>query len=163
MTGITDTTGIASTRKQLTQARLTLSDAREHFDLIKAKAEQRAIHALNGSAGKNDEERKRNLTIALATDSEYLRARQWVRDCERQVAEAETDLEIFSDQRRAEEWNVRLQLIIALDRNQISSDTPGDDVSHDDVLDNEGLETLQRQTFNTTDKAKAYADMDELF
>lgn len=168
-TGITDTTGLQSARRALTGCRLALQEARDEYELERARAEQRALIKMNGSAGRNEEERRRNLTVALAEDEQFIKARRWLRQCEAQVAEAERDLEIALDQRRAEEWGIRLQLVVALDRAGVRSDAPGDDSSIDDAADEEVMSNLAqyrewRQAHAAQiDTNRAYREMDEVF
>jgi hypothetical protein len=144
-TGITDIAHLAHCRQALAAAEIDVRAAKDEFEVIKASAERAAIERMNGSAGKNEEERKRNLLLALAADPHYQRALAMLRRCEAEVTRAQAELEIAQDQRRAEEWGIRLALIAALDRQRVHAEQPGDDSSFDDVTDDEYLEALAAQ------------------
>lgn len=159
MTGITDTLGLRQARENLTGARIQLQDARDAFDYQKASAEYRIIAKLNGTYGKNEEERKRNLILALGEDSEYQRALAHFRQAESAVVRAEGDLEVMQDQRRAEEWGIRLALVTALERASIPTDAEGNDESFEDAV----TEGVGRKLINLTEKRRAYAEINELF
>lgn len=168
-TGLADTRGLALARQNLTEARIHLQAKQDDEKIARAYAERDAISALNGSAGKNDEERRRNLLLALENDKAYQRTLHELRKAEAAVSRAETELELAQDQRRAEEWGIRLQLVIALDRAGVTSDAPGDDVSFDDTADEEVMSNLNQYRERKAAHAeqinrnRAYREMDEVF
>jgi hypothetical protein len=167
-TGLHDLEGLRTARLVLTNLRGALQIAKDAHDLVKAQAEARAIELLNGSAGRNEDERKRNLVIALGADPEYRQALRGLRDAETAVGRAETDLDLALDQRRAEEWGVRLSLVAALDRLGIPSNTPGSDESFDEVADEVVSEYSAYQAKREAhaahiDQQRAYREMDEVF
>lgn len=135
MTGIYDTTHLDHCRRTLAEAEIDLRSTRDMYEAAKAQAEHRAIAAMNGSAGKNEEERKRNLALKLLADRDYQRALTRLREAEAAVTTAQMEYDVACDQRRAEEWGIRLQLVIALDRQRVTSEQPGDDTSFEDAAD----------------------------
>jgi hypothetical protein len=143
-TGIMDTAHLRRAREQVAAARVDVLEAKDVFEATKAEAEARAIASLNGNAGKNEEERKRNLTIALNKDNYYRKALLRLREAEATLIDADAELEIAQDQRRAEEWGVRLALITALERAAVPSDAPGDDVIFEDAAVEVGNRALER-------------------
>ena len=156
MTGLLDTHHLRHCRAHLAEARVVCQATKDIFERHRAQAEYRAVLAMNGSAGKNEEERKRNLTIALGSDSEYQAALSTLRAAEAEGIRAEAELEAVLDQRRAEEWQVRLALVNALDRASIPAEAPGDDVSFDDAGDARVMNTVY-------DRARVQQEVDELF
>lgn len=121
----------------LASARAALRAAQDASKLETAAAEQRAIAALNGSAGKNEDERKRNLTIALARDADYTGALAWLRSCEFAVDRLEAALERQRDARREQEWAIRLRMVEVLEARAVYPDEgePMDSVLDDEIAD----------------------------
>lgn len=120
-------------RQQLAEARSNLRSAKDHYDLTKAEAEQRAVLI---AGGKNEEERKRNLVVALAQDNTYIAARDALRKAEAEVDRQEALLEGARDARRYDEWTVRARLIDALISAGIQTDSsdPAGDSAFDDAM-----------------------------
>lgn len=130
-----DTTGFTELRLSLAVARSRLRAAKDSHELAKAEAEQRAISA--GLAnGKNAEERSRALTLILAHDDDYLPALGNLRHAEHEVDRLEALLEGARDARRVDEWRIRAQLVDALNRAGVRSDSPdrAGDGAFDDAL-----------------------------
>lgn len=123
-------------RLQLAQARANLRSAKDEFDIVVALSEQRAIEAAGGSIGRNEEERKRNLRIALANDGSYGNALMELREAEAEVDRQEALLEGARDARRYDEWTIRARLIDALVGTDIPSDSsdPAGDAAFDDAM-----------------------------
>lgn len=138
MTGLTDTHHLRHCRAAVAEARIATQTAKDAHEAERAMAEFRGQ-----VVGKNAEERKTALTVALASDVAYQRVLAAYRAAEAELIRAEAELEVALDQRRAEEWGVRLALINALDRAGVPSDAPGDDVSFDDAADEAGAELIE--------------------
>lgn len=121
----------------LASARAALRAAQDAYKLETAAAEQRAIAALNGSAGKNEDERKRNLTLALAQDAAYTQALTWLRSAEFAVDRLEAALARQQDARREREWAIRLRMVEALEARAVYPDDgePMDAVMDDEIAD----------------------------
>lgn len=97
-TGVKDLHHLTACRRHLVAMEIALKQAKDEYDQVRAYRERKVIAELNGSAGKNEEERRRNLAVALAEDVV----------------------------RRAEEWGIRLQMTITLDRQRIFPDSSDD-------------------------------------
>lgn len=124
--------GFTELRLSLTEARARLRSAKDAYEVAKAEAEQKAISA--GLAnGKNAEERSRALTLILAHDDDYLPALGNLRHCEHEIDRLEALLESARDARRVDEWRIRAQLVEALNRAGVQSDSP--DRSGDGAFD----------------------------
>lgn len=136
--------GIPEIRIQLASARDQLRHAKDMHEMVKAEAEQRAIDAAGGSIGKNEAERSRALTLALARDPQYRGALTQVRVYEAEVDRLEALLEGARDARRLDEWSIRARLAEALLYAGIQSDHTDltGDASFDDATDHLTLETL---------------------
>ena len=131
-------------RIQLASVRDQLRHAKDTLTLTQAEAEQRAIDLAGGAIGKNEAERTRALTLALARDSAYRGALTAVRVYEAEVDRLEALLEGAKDARRVDEWAIRARLADALLTAGVLSDsldTNGDD-AFDDTTDHFTLETL---------------------
>lgn len=137
MTGIPDTHYLRSCRAVVAEARIACQAAKDAHEREKALAEWRAA-----PQGKNESERKTALGVALASDAAYQCALAAHRAAEAELVRAEAALEVALDQRRAEEWQVRLALVNALDRASVPSDAPGDDASFDDAADDASFRHL---------------------
>lgn len=150
---------------QIAIARMDHSDAQSALKLTRARAEQDVIGALNGSYGKNAEERERQLLLGLATHSGYQSALRSAREAETALLMLEADLEVYKDARRQEEWSIRAELARA-----IGARAPGaDEGDHgiDEVADEEGVSDLvsdyQRQRQIGAERSRIYAEMAELY
>jgi hypothetical protein len=137
-TGLTDTIHLRRCRAALAEARVAAQLAKDEHERERAQAEWRAA-----ISGKNESERKTALAVALAADERYQGALAGLRAAEAEVIRAEAELEAAQDQRRAEEWQVRLALVNALDRASVPSDAPGDDTSFDDAADAVGTDAIE--------------------
>ncbi len=137
-TGIADIYHLRHCRAAVAEARITLATAKDVLDSERGLAEFRA-----NVSGRNESERKTALTVALANDPLYQRVLSAYRAAEAEQIRAEAELEVALDGRRAEEWQVRLALVNALDRASVPSDAPGDDVSFDDTADEAGAEMIE--------------------
>ena len=93
--------------------------AKDDLKIAKARAEQDIISQLNGSYGKNAEERERQLTIGLADHKAYQFVLNTARGFENQLLQAEADLAMYLDTRRQDEWAVRAALVNALEKRAI--------------------------------------------
>lgn len=132
-----------SIRLKLVNTRADLRDAKDAL----AVAEARVASATNG---KNAEERKTNLVLALSQDGEYCRLLTQVRQCETKIEQNEADLECFKDQRRADEWGVRLRLVEALERKGREDD--GRDSGFDEAADDEVWQNTMRSIAGEPDE-----------
>ncbi len=137
-TGIVDTVHLRRCRADVAEARIAVVTARDAHERERALAELRAA-----VQGRNETERKTALGVALAADAAYQLVLTALRAAEAELVRAETALEVALDQRRAEEWQVRLALVNALDRASVPSDAPGDDASFDDAGDAAGAEMIE--------------------
>lgn len=153
---MTNPSHLRDARSRAAEAQIALVMAKDLEAQIRNEAELRAIRTLNGTAGKNEEERKRNLACALRQDSAYCEAHRQLRCAEIAVTYAETELEIAIDARRDTEWRIRLALAQALDRASIPVETPGEDGAFEHTLDSAA-------THAVLNRATAYADINELF
>lgn len=161
MTGILDLHHLRRCRAAHAEARVAVQTAKDFHERQRALAEWRAQ-----PQGKNESERKTALGVALASDADYQCALTALRAAEAELVRAEAELEAALDQRRAEEWQVRLALVNALDRASVPSDAPGDDVSFDDAADEAGaemIETYARAKQRHADYIAAQRGVDELF
>lgn len=143
------TAGFTELRLSLADARDKLRQAKDAFEVVEAQAEQRAID--NGLAGgKNIEERQRNTLLALQQDSTYLAALKALRNAEANVDRLEALLEGTRDARRIDEWRIRAQLVDALNRAGVASDSPdrAGDGAFDDAAQAE-LDNLSHGDLNS--------------
>jgi len=109
--------------------------AKEDLKVAKARAEQDIIASLNGTYGKNAEERERQLLIGLSDHKAYQFALNTARGFENELLQAEADLAMYLDTRRQDEWAVRAALVNALEKRAIF--TTGSEDSAEAVLDSE--------------------------
>lgn len=144
-------TALPDLRIQLAEARIALSKARDTEKIARAAAEHHAIASLNGSAGRNAEERERNLILALDKDEEYQRMLSMLRQREAAVERLEAQLEAARDVRRADEWRIRAKLADALWRNGVQSDEadPAGDAAWDDTSDSYATSPSRAQAYET--------------
>lgn len=96
--------------------------AKEDLKVARARAETDIISQLNGTYGKNAEERERQLLIGLADHKAYQFVLTTARAYENDLLQAEADLAIYLDTRRQDEWAVRAALVNALERKAIFPD-----------------------------------------
>jgi hypothetical protein len=114
-------------------ARMRSQVAKEDLKVAKARAEMDIISRLNGTLGKNAEERERQLLIGLSEHSAYQYALSLARAYEEQLLQAEADLALYLDVRRQDEWAVRAKLVNALERRAIFAES--DESSAEAVMD----------------------------
>lgn len=107
-------TTLAELRLALAEAKHTLRLAKDAHDIDRALAEHAAIAQLNGSAGKNEAERARNLTIALLDNADYCQTVNHLRDCEAAVDRLQAQIAVAEDEIRAAELRARERLADAL-------------------------------------------------
>jgi len=110
--------------------------AKDELKIAKARAEQDIIASLNGTYGKNAEERERQLVIGLADHKAYQFAVNTARAFENQLLQAEADLAVYLDTRRQDEWAVRAALVNALEKKNIFLDGDRESTA-EAVLDSE--------------------------
>lgn len=146
--------GFTELRLSLADARARLRSAKDAHDLAKAEAENKAI--LAGLAnGKNAEERARALTLVLAHDDDYLPTLGNLRHCEHEIDRLEALLEGARDARRIDEWRIRAQLVEALNRAGVQSDSPdrSGDGAFDDAADYAADKSLAYSDYKRPDAA----------
>jgi hypothetical protein len=162
---------------EMARCRMRHQNAQADLKVAKAKAEMDVISQLNGSYGKNAEERERQLIIGLAEHRAYQSALVMARQLEAQYEMSVADYETYRDARRVEEWSIRAQLADAISQRTPSADAASTDAGIDDVVDAELTEAAesfahdgyqqyqQRRTAHaaTIDRNRAYADVNELF
>lgn len=120
---------LTTVRQQLADAKATLRITQDEYKVAKAQAEQIA-----NVDGKNEAERARKLTIAVAEDRYHNRALAQLREAEHIVDRLEAQLESILDDRRAWEWAIRSELIDALGQTR-KDDTSAFDGAMDDQVD----------------------------
>jgi len=125
----------ASTLREITEARLTLADLQQRQRDAKRAMDEAEAALILRVDGRNAEERKAKLTLALASDPAYQTALRQHEALTLRAAQVEAGIEEFRDARREWEWAVRLRLAEALERQAVPSDRPGDDDSIDDAAD----------------------------
>jgi hypothetical protein len=101
-------------RFALAEAKVALRQAKDAHDVSRAIAETTAIERLNGSAGKNEAERARNLTIALLDDDTYSNVLVLLRDAEAKVERLQASIAVEEDAMRLNEARIREKLADAL-------------------------------------------------
>jgi hypothetical protein len=128
---------MTSLHDDLASARMALRAAQDSYKLATACAEQRAIAALNGSVGKNEDERKRNLLLALAQDVAHTQSLTGLRSAEFAVDRLEAAIERQRDARREQEWAIRLRMVEVLEARAVYPDEgePMDSVLDDEIAD----------------------------
>lgn len=121
---ITSEQGMYSSRMRIAELR---SEHRRHKEIM---AQREARVQVNG---KNAEERKNALLIALAADDTYCESYQACEDITLDIDRYEAEIEYAKDQRREREWAIRLRLVEALERRGLEDD--GRDGAFDEVAD----------------------------
>lgn len=124
-----------STLAEITQTRLTLADLRQQQRDWKREMDEAEARLTLAAEGKNAEERKARLVLALAGDHAYRHAQRHHDRLTLLIEQNEAALDEWRDARREFEWAVRLRLAEALERQAVPSDRPGDDDSFDDAAD----------------------------
>lgn len=105
---------LSNLRIALAEAKIALRPAKDYETIARAIAEQAAIERLNGSAGKNEAERARNLTLALVDDNYYQNALTALRDAEAKVDRLTAEIAVEEDAIRLNEARIREKLADAL-------------------------------------------------
>ena len=97
----------------------------------------------NGELGKNAEDRKRNLQVALGQGLDYLQALDTVRRWEQRTEHLQALIDAQTDIRRRDRWAIRARLVDALLALGASGEAPDPhtEAPFDDTLDHS---TLQR-------------------
>ena len=111
-----------SIHHQIATYRMRAQVAKDDLKIAKARAEQDIISQLNGTYGKNAEERERQLLIGLSNHTAYQYVLKTCRAYENDLLQAEADLAMYLDTRRQDEWAVRAQLVNALEKRAIFPD-----------------------------------------
>lgn len=127
--------GLPEIRLSLADARANLRTAKDTLEIVRAEAEQRCIDLAGGAIGKNETERSRALTLALARDPQYIRALSQARRVEAEVERLDALLEGAKDGRRLEEWTIRARLADALLGVHSDHADRAGDTAFDDALD----------------------------
>jgi hypothetical protein len=150
--------GFTELRLSLAEARTKLRSAKDAHELAKAEAENKAI--LAGLAnGKNAEERSRALTLVIMHDDDYLPALGNLRHCEHEVDRLEALLEGARDARRVSEWQIRAELVGALNRAGVASD--GQDRAGDGAFDDSLGQQVDRALADRA-AARAFVEDEDL-
>lgn len=131
---------LATLRLRLVDAQARLRQAKDDLGRTQAEREQAAIKAAGGAIGRNEDERKRALTLALINDADYRRVLAFVRDAESTVNLLEAQIENALDVRRAEEWQIRSRMVDALYHLGAQTDSP--DPANDQVFDDATFEQV---------------------
>jgi hypothetical protein len=124
-----------STLAEITQTRLTLAELRQRQRDCKRELDEAEARLALQVEGRNAEERKARLVLALAADAGYQAALRHHERTTLLIEHNEAALDEYRDARREWEWAVRLRLAEALERQAVPSDRPGDDESIDDAAD----------------------------
>ena len=130
-------------RIEYAQARAELRRASDVYELAKAASEAQICARANGELGKNAEDRKRNLQVALGQGPDYLQALDTVRRWEQRTEHLQALIDAQTDIRRRDEWAIRARLVDALLALGASGEAPDPhtEAPFDDTLDHS---TLQR-------------------
>jgi hypothetical protein len=123
----------------LASAKDELRRAKDHEQTIRAIAEYVEL------AGKNADDRKRELAFVLSQDALYRKAQADLRDAEAAVDQAQAAVDQAENDRRDREWAIRARLAEALKGQH----------------ENAAFELASDQRM--VGRAKAQAEMDELF
>jgi hypothetical protein len=147
----------ATIRRDLAHAKINLRHIKDDFEKTKAQREHLIIAGMNGTLGKNAEERERNLTIALSGDDEYQGALELLRRAEADIDLIEARLETACDERREHEWRIRGKLADAL-LGRVQSDDV--DLAGDGAFDDSADEVAWQQHAAPYDDGGTYDDSD---
>lgn len=113
--------------------RTRLVDLRAEQRIIKQEMDRIEALATLSAVGKNADERKANITIALGSDPVY---QDYWQQCQRITTEIEhldAQIEDAKDQRRQYEWAIRERLVAALERRALPIDDDGFDPVGDEA------------------------------
>ena len=103
-------------RLALAEAKITLRELEQEAETVKAIAETLAIATANGDYGKNEADRKRFLTVALAHDGNYGNALAELSEAQAAVDRFTAELAIADDTRRTRQLEVLDRQAQALER-----------------------------------------------
>ena len=101
----------------LAAAKNGLRASKDHYETTRAICEMRVQ-----TTGKNAEDRKRELTIALASDEDYIAALDDLRDAEAELDQAQAAIDAAEADRRDREWSIRARLAEALGRVNVTTE-----------------------------------------
>lgn len=144
---------ITMLRRSLAENAGQLRAAQDRLGWVDANARQRILDAAGGpkALGSNETERKIAIEDRLGLDAEYLKARADVRGLEAERDKFVADLDAATDERRHDEWLIRLRLIDALEGAAVHQDDgrPGEDVAFDATADEALVESAITTTAET--------------
>lgn len=147
---------------ELARVRVRVEMLKSDLKVAEALAE-RDYCARAGDPGKNEAERKRNLTIAVDQDPRYHTARAAYYDAVERLATLEADLEIYKDARRDHEWGIRLRLVDALAGRYPAADPMTTDLDAFDGAADEEATIAAADLLDEDARRRAYDEVDELF
>lgn len=147
-------------RADLANARIALREAKDHYETTRAICEL-AVQ----TTGKNAEDRKRELTVALADDPRHTRALSRLRACETQLDRIQAEIDAAEDARREREWAIRERLANSLEHLHIARQEADDIDWHDLHFQTEQrrFNAIERDLRNPSAREQAQREMDELF
>lgn len=139
----------ATLRQQLVEAKFNLRNAKDNYETTRAVCELAVT-----TTGKNAEDRKRELTVAVANDETYKSALDWLREWELKVDRIQAQLDTAEDERREREWAIRARLADAL----------GGSGHEDQAFDQQADRRVINTVWNVSGaRDRAVREMDELF
>jgi hypothetical protein len=94
--------------EELATIRHLLNDLRNDLRTAEADLAFRTAELSSNTTGKNAEERKANLAMALANDDRAIRCRDRIDDLTYSIGKNEVEEQRVADLRRATEWSIRL-------------------------------------------------------
>lgn len=142
----------------LAHTKADLREAKDHEQTVRAICESVAT-----LTGKNETDRRRELTLALSQDGAYRSALAQLREAEYAVDRAQADVEAAESERRDREWGIRARLAEALER---LPKTPDNDIDWHDLhfqTEQRKFEAIERNLRQPGNLAQAQREMDELF
>lgn len=155
-TGLQDLHHLRRCRANVAEARIAVQTAKDAHEYERGMAEFRAC-----AAGRNADERKTALLVALAGDVAYQRVLSALRAAEAELIRSEAELETAQDQRRESEWAVRAALVNALAQRQIFAEA--DDGAFDAAGDEEAYQELTEADDEDDDGGMSRGDPDSAF
>lgn len=96
-------------RMQLADAKAYLRTCKDQYETTRAICEMRVQ-----TTGKNEADRKRELTVALSQDTQHTIALTQLREAEARIENLQAAIEVEEDARREREWAIRERLAAAL-------------------------------------------------
>lgn len=135
---------------ELAAAKAKLREAKDHEQTVRAICEH-----TTPTTGKNADDRKRDLTIALSQSGVYAQALRQLRQAEQAVDTAQANVEHADAERRDREWAIRARLAEALaGRNE--DDLPG-------AFQDRQMEGAARLRIVQSAREQAQYNIDEVF